>query len=151
MIELSSSNDLVVSDRIKIPFHDLDPGNVVWHGRYFKYFENARTLLFEGIGYSFGEMTESGVLWPIVDVTIRYVHPLLLNQEVHVTACLKEWEIRLVVEYEIVDDQGVIYTRARTVQAPVDAKTHKLVFGSPEILVTNVQRCLRALSTKTIE
>ena len=148
MIELNSSNYLTASDEIKIPFHDLDPGNVVWHGRYFKYFESARTLLFEGIGYSFVEMTESGILWPIVDVNIRYVRPLLLNQEVHVTACLKEWEIRLVVDYEIVDDQDVTYTRARTVQAPVDAKTHELVFGSPEILVTNVHARLRALSTK---
>ena len=51
MIELNSSNCLIASDEIKVPFHDLDPGNVVWHGRYFKYFESARTLLFEGIGY----------------------------------------------------------------------------------------------------
>ena len=148
MIELNSSNYLIASDEIKIPFHDLDPGNVVWHGRYFKYFENARTLLFEGIGYSFDEMTESGILWPVVDVNIRYVRPLLLNQEVRVSACLKEWELRLVVDYDIVDKQGVTYTRARTVQAPVDANTHELVFGSPEILITNVQACLQALSTR---
>ena len=44
MIELNSSNYLIVCDEIKIPFHDLDSGNVVWHGRYFKYFESARTL-----------------------------------------------------------------------------------------------------------
>ena len=148
MIELNSSNYLIVCDEIKIPFHDLDPGNVVWHGRYFKYFESARTLLFEGIGYSFNEMTDSGILWPVVDVNIRYVRPLLLNQQVRVTACLKEWELRLVVDYEIVDEQGVTYTRGRTVQAPVDAKTHELVFGSPEILVSNVQKCLQTLSTR---
>ena len=115
MIELNSSNDLIASVEIKIPFHDLDPGNVVWHGRYFKYFESARTLLFEGIGYSFDEMTDSGILWPVVDVNIRYVRPLLLNQEVRVTACLKEWELRLVVDYEIVDEHGLTFTRARTV------------------------------------
>ena len=149
MIELNSSNYLIVCDEIKIPFHDLDPGNVVWHGRYFKYFERARTLLFEGIGYSFDEMIDSGILWPVVDVNIRYVRPLLLNQEVRVSACLKEWELRLVVDYEIVDEQGVTYTRARTVQAPVDAKTHELVFGSPEILVSNVQKCLQTLSTRS--
>ena len=148
MIELNSSNYLVATDKIKIPFHDLDPGNVVWHGRYFKYFENARTLLFEGIGYSFDEMTESGVLWPVVDLNIRYVRPLLLNQEVRVSACLKEWELRLVVDYQIVDVQGVTCTRARTVQAPVDAETHELVIGSLDILVTNVQACLHTLSTK---
>lgn len=148
MIELNSSNCLIASDKIKIPFHDLDPGNVVWHGRYLKYFEIVRTLLFEGIGYSFDEMTDSGILWPVVDLNIRYVRPLLLNQEVRVTACLKEWELRLVVEYEIMDEQGSICTKARTVQAPVDADTHELVFGSPHILVSNVQKCLQTLPTE---
>jgi len=146
MIELNSSNFLIASRELKIPFHDLDPGNVVWHGRYFKYLENMRTLLFEGIGYSFNEMTDSGILWPVVDVNIRYLRPLLLDQEVMVSACLKEWELRLVVDYEIVDGQGITYTRARTIQAPVDAKTHELVIGSPDILVSNVQTCLQTLS-----
>jgi len=148
MIEINPSNFLVASTELKIPFHDLDPGNVVWHGRYFKYFEMARSVLFEGIGYSYIEMAESGVLWPVVDTNVRYVRPLVLDQVVRVTACLKEWELRLVVDYEIVDEQGVTFTRARTVQAPVDATTHELVFGSPEILVNNVKECLRSLSER---
>ena len=147
MIEINSSNYLVASDEIRIPFHDLDPGNVVWHGRYFKYFESARTRLLEGIGYSHEEMAESGILWPVVDAKVRYVKPLLFNQLICVTACLKEWEVRLVVDYEIVDAQGVTCTRARTVQAPVDAQTQELVFGSPQILVSNVRERLRSLSS----
>ena len=146
MIEINSSNYLMASAHFKIPFHDLDPGNVVWHGRYFKYFEMARSMLFEGIGYSYKEMAESGFLWPVVDTNVRYIRPLVLDQEVRVTAYLKEWELRLVVDYEIVDVQGVTCTRARTVQAPVDAITHELAFGSPEILVNSVQERLRALS-----
>lgn len=150
MIEISSSNHLMASADLKIPFHDLDPGNVVWHGRYFKYFERARSVLFEGIGYSFKEMAESGFLWPVVKTNVRYVRPLVLDQKICVTAFLKEWELRLVVDYEIVDVQGVTCTRARTVQAPVDATTHELVLGSPEILVKNVQKRLRTLLTSNV-
>jgi len=148
MIEINSSNYLVASAHLKIPFNDLDPGNVVWHGRYFKYFEMARSVLFEGIGYSFREMAESGFLWPVIDANVRYVRPLVLDQQVCVTACLKEWELRLVVDYKIMDGLGVTYTRARTVQAPVDASTHELAFGSPEILVNNVKECLQTLSVR---
>lgn len=147
MIEINSTNYLTASDEIRIPFHDLDPGKIVWHGRYFKYFENARTLLLESIGYSYKEMSESGVLWPVVDAQVRYVRPLILDQNVRVTASLKEWELRLVVDYRIVDALGVTYTRARTVQVPVDANTHELQFGSPDILIQNVQERLQALST----
>ena len=147
MIEVNSSNYLMARADLRIPFHDLDPGNVVWHGRYFKYFEMARSVLLEGIGYSFNEMAESGFLWPVVETNVRYVRPLVLDQKICVTACLKEWELRLVVDYEIVDVKGITCTRARTVQAPVDATTHELVLGSPEILVKSVRERLRALLT----
>jgi acyl-CoA thioesterase FadM len=67
---------------------------------------------------------------------------LLLNQAVRVTACLREWELRLVVDYRIEDADGVLYTRARTIQVPVDAETHELVLGSPQLLIDNVARRL---------
>jgi acyl-CoA thioester hydrolase len=73
---------------------------------------------------------------------VRYVRPLLLNQEIKVTASLKEWELRLVVDYKVLDDKGRTCTKARTVQVPVDAETLKLQFGSPEILVKNVRERL---------
>jgi acyl-CoA thioester hydrolase len=150
MIQLSSSNFLMARETIRIPFHDLDPGGVVWHGRYFKYFECARCALFEGFDYSYEEMLKSSFLWPVVDTNVRYVRPLLLNQEIQVMASLKEWELRLVVDYRIVNEQGVIFTKARTVQVPVDAVTHELQFGSPEILIQNVQARIQAL-TKSSE
>lgn len=28
--------------KIKVPFYDLDPMNIVWHGNYVKYMEEAR-------------------------------------------------------------------------------------------------------------
>jgi acyl-CoA thioester hydrolase len=148
MIELNSSNFLTASETLRVPFHDLDPGGVVWHGRYFKYFERARCTLFEGIDYSYKEMKKSGFLWPVVDTKVRYVRPLLLDQDIRVTACLREWELRLIVDYRIVDEQGVKYTKARTVQVPIDAETLELQFGSPEILVQNVQARLQALTTR---
>ena len=59
-----------------------------------------------------------------------------------VTACLREWEMRLVVDYKIEDADGVLCTKARTVQVPVDAETHELVLGSPQTLIDRVTRKL---------
>ncbi|NIL94177.1 MAG: acyl-CoA thioesterase [Woeseiaceae bacterium] len=134
---------------VRVPFFDLDPAGVAWHGRYFQYLELARCTLFEGFNYSYDEMEESGYLWPVADTTVRYVRPLTLNQEVRVTACLREWELRLVVDYKIEDDDGVLYTKARTVQVPVDATTHELTLGSPQKLVDNVVRSLQAAGLPT--
>lgn len=142
MIKTDFSNCLTAAADVKIPFYDLDPAGVAWHGRYFQYFELARCALFESFNYSYAEMEASGYLWPVGDTEVRYVRPLLLDQEVRVTACLREWELRLMVDYTIEDDAGVLYTKARTIQVPVDATTHELVLGSPQVLIDNVSRRL---------
>ena len=137
------SNALTGSVRVRVPFFDLDPAGVAWHGRYFQYFELARCELLESVSYGYEAMMSSGVLWPVADTTVRYVRPLLLNQEVTVTAALREWEMRIVVDYRVVDDEGTVFTRARTVQVPVDAKTHELMLGSPAEFIDNVHVKLR--------
>lgn len=144
MIKTDFSGCLTAAVDVQIPFFDLDPAGVAWHGRYFQYFELARCALFEGFDYSYPEMESSGYLWPVGDTEVRYVRPLLLNQQVRVTACLREWELRLVVDYKIEDADEVLYTKARTVQVPVDAETHELVLGSPQVLIDNVVRRLEA-------
>jgi acyl-CoA thioester hydrolase len=145
MIEFDSSRRLSVIESIRAPFHDIDPAGVVWHGRYFKYFELARCTLLEELDYSYEGMLDSGYLWPVVDSKIRYISPIVLNQQVMVTASLVEWELRLVVDYKIRNLKGVVITKARTVQVPVDAQTHELQFGSPEVLIKNVERRIKAL------
>jgi acyl-CoA thioester hydrolase len=80
-----------------------------------------------------------------VDATVRYLRPLVLDRAFHVTACLREWEVRLVVDYKIEDESRQLYTKGRTVQVPVDAVTKEISFGSPRILVDSVQRRLQAL------
>ena len=46
------------------------------------------------------------------------------------------------VDYKIEGADGILYTKARTVQVPVDAATHDLVLGSPQVLIDNVARRL---------
>ncbi len=145
MIKCDFSNSLTASIRIRIPFFDLDPAGVAWHGRYFQYFELARCELLEAINYSYEEMVDSGFLWPVADTSVRYVRPLTLNQVAIVTACLREWEMRLVVDYKIEDEDGTVLTKARTIQVPVDAGTMELTLGSPQVLIDNVHEKLKDL------
>ena len=147
-ISTDFSQCLTAIDTFQVPFHDVDPAGVAWHGRYFKYFEAARCALLNAIDYSYRSMTGSGYLWPVVDATVRYLRPLLLEQTVTVTACLREWEMRLVVDYKIEDPDGVLYTKARTVQVPVDAMTKVLAMGSPQVLIENVEKRLEALALR---
>jgi acyl-CoA thioester hydrolase len=142
------SHCLTATETFRVPFHDIDPAGVAWHGRYFKYFEAARCALLNAVDYSYQGMTESGYLWPVVDTTVRYLRPLLLQQTFTVTACLREWELRLVVDYRIEGEDGVLYTKARTVQVPVDAVTKALTIGSPQVLIDNVEKRLGNLGLR---
>ena len=51
---------------ITVPFYDLDPMNVVWHGNYVKYMEQARCALLADVNLSYDDMMKIGVVFPVV-------------------------------------------------------------------------------------
>jgi acyl-CoA thioester hydrolase len=128
---------------IKVQFYDLDPMGIVWHGNYPRFLEQARAALFQKISFGYREMAESGFAWPIVDLRIKYVRPIDLNRTLKVTATLVEYENRLKIKYLIADmDDGLILTRAHTIQVTVDRATNELCFETPAALVEKVRRWL---------
>lgn len=133
----------MISTEVKIQtqFYDLDPMNVVWHGNYLRYLEQARSALLAGIGYGYREMEASGYVWPVVDLSIKYVRPLKLSQHFIVSATLKEYENRICIDYRVLDAESrAVLTKARSVQLAVSIATGELSFVSPQALID----CVRA-------
>jgi acyl-CoA thioester hydrolase len=124
---------------LRVPFHDVDSARVVWHGHYFKYFEVARCALLDRIGYNYDTMAESGVVWPIVKSTTKFIRPLVFNQVVEVLDRLREWDMHLLMDYQITGEDGLLYTKATTTQVPLDANTHELQFGTPAELLKHMR------------
>jgi len=121
---------------LEIPFHDVDVMRVAWHGHYAKYLEIARCALLDKIDYNCPQMEESGYVWPVIDLRIRYAKPLRFQQKIKVKATLVEWENRLKIDYVIRDaDSGSRLTKAYTVQVAVDMKTEEMLYASPSILL----------------
>lgn len=117
---------------IVVPFFDLDPMQVVWHGHYAKYLELARCDLLEHIGYSYQQMFDSGYAWPVIDMRIKYVQSLRFGQTIRVRASLDEWQYRLKIRYLISDaDTGARLTKAYTTQVAVNMTTEEMCFESP--------------------
>ena len=120
---------------IDVPFFDVDAMQVVWHGHYVKYLEVARCELLRSFDYDYPQMSESGYMWPIVDMSIKYVGSALFANKIKVVASLKEWENRLVINYLITDlATGKKLTKARTVQVAIDINSKEMCFESPAIL-----------------
>ena len=130
---------------ITAQFYDLDPMQVVWHGNYVRFFEQARGILLDKIDYNYPEMERSGYLWPIVDMRIKFVRPVRYQQKISVEATLVEYENRLKIKYLCRDvASGEVLTKAHTIQVAVTAGTQELNLESPPVLRDKVERVLCA-------
>jgi acyl-CoA thioester hydrolase len=126
---------------VRVPFFDVDPMQVVWHGHYVKYFEAARCALLDSMGYGYAEMLASGYVYPVVDLQLRYMKSAVFGQNLRVRAELVEWENRLKINYLILDaDSGERLTRGSTVQVALDVENREARWVSPDALLQAVNR-----------
>lgn len=120
-------------------FQDADPMGVIYHGNYFRFFEEARRVMMDKIDYGYLAMKDSGYMWPIIGTQVKYVKAIPFNHAIRVTAKLTEWENRLRVDYVIYDgNTGQRMCKAHTMQVAVDIASEEMCFASPQVLVDKV-------------
>lgn len=135
---------------IRVPFFDIDSLNVVWHGHYVKYLEQARCELLDQLGYNYDAMRASGYAWPVIDLHLRYAQPAQFGQRLTVRAELVEWENRLKINYLILDAAtGQRLTRGTSEQVAVSIETREMQLTSPAVFVDAVRRKLQSLESAT--
>lgn len=127
---------------IRVPFSHADPAGVVWHGRYFEYFDAARCDLLGRIDYGYKAMARSGFLWPVVDARLRFVRAVGFDDLIRVRATLVEWEYRIKIAYEVLDESDVLTTAGFTIHAAVDQNSGKLCLEVPAFLRERIERAL---------
>ena len=128
----------------EVPFYDVDSYRIAWHGCYPKYFEDARCALLDKIGYSYQQMDESDYAFPVIDLKVRYVKPMVFAQKVRVLASMTEWQHRLVINYLITDiNSGDRLTKASTTQVAVLMPDKITQFVSPKPLIERVEAFLK--------
>ena len=120
--------------KISVPFFDLDPMQIVWHGNYLNYFELARAELFLHYGvdlYSYYEREK--IIFPIIRTATKHIFPLKHRDEIICKATLIDANIKLVVDFEIrkaVD--GSVCARGRTEQVAVKTPEMETLFSIPQ-------------------
>jgi acyl-CoA thioester hydrolase len=125
----------------EVPFHDVDAMGIVWHGHYAKYFELARCELLDRIGFGYNAMAESEWLWPVVKMDIKFVQSAKFGQELEIVSTLKEWDLRLKIDYLIRDvKSGQRVTRGSTVQVAVSRETGAMNIPMPSKIQSIFQR-----------
>ena len=126
---------IVISQEVKVPFFDVDSMDIVWHGNYVKYFEQARCELLDAIDYNYLTMRDSGYGFPVVDIRLKYIKPARFNRTIRIEAKLEEWDVRLKISYTIIDvETGERLTKGYSTQVAVDLQNGEMCFATPPIL-----------------
>jgi len=124
---------------LRIPFNDVDPMQVVWHGNYFRYLEQGRCELLRQIGYDYNQMAASGYFWPVIDTRLKFVAPLRFDQRFVVQSRVSEYENRLRIDYLLLDaDSGTRICKGYTIQVAVAQPSGEMLLVSPPILLTKL-------------
>ena len=62
----------------RVLYADTDRSGVVYHLNYLRYFEVGRTTLLRDANFPYREVEESGFVYPVVELGVRFHRPFLL-------------------------------------------------------------------------
>ena len=86
---------------LRVRYGETDQMGFVYYGVYAQYYEVGRVEAMRSLGFSYREMEESGVLMPVINLTINYKKPALYDDEVRIVTTVKEMPgVRITFHYE---------------------------------------------------
>ena len=127
---------LRTSKILDIRFSEVDSMNVVWHGSYSLYFEDAREAFGAEYGLDYMNYVEHGYYAPIVEMTFQFKQPLKYGMRPRIDIIYRPTEAaKIVFDYEIHDSvSDELMATGRTVQVFMDLN-YQLVWYNPDFFV----------------
>jgi len=117
---------------------------IVWHANYFNYFETARRTLLQKLDYDYYQMEESGYVFPVIEISAKYIASLRYKDRAIVKAILMEYENCLMIRYEIRNIQtGELTTKGSSTQMAIDIKKQESCFVCPQVLIDKVEAFIK--------
>ena len=126
MIELKASKEF------EIRFSEVDSTNVVWHGSYTLYFEDAREAFGKKFGLAYMCFFDHGYFAPLVELTFHYKKPIKYGMTPRIDIIYRPTAAaKIVFDYEIHDtkDDSLIAT-GHSVQVFMNLD-YQLVWDNP--------------------
>ena len=122
--------------KLSVPFHDLDPMHIVWHGNYLKYFDIARFGLFSSAGIDLYEFyKKTNYLFPLTKTSTKHIIPLKYNDAFTCKATVIEAQIKIVIDFEIRrpgrSGSDEVCTKGRGEQVAVKYPEMEIMFQIP--------------------
>ncbi|MEJ2282735.1 MAG: thioesterase family protein [Desulfobacterales bacterium] len=131
---MNSQNPTIHETHFSVPFYDLDPMRMVWHGNYLKYFDTTRAELFYAAGFDPLEyFKKTGYLFPITKTSTKHIVSLRYRDEFRCKATVTEAQYKIVINFEIrltADNQ--LCARGKSEQVAVKYPDMEIQFEIPD-------------------
>lgn len=93
---------LKASHEFEVRFSEVDSMQIVWHGSYALYFEDAREAFGRKYGLDYLTIFGAGYYAPLVDLRFEYRSPLLYGERARIEAAFRNTPAaKIVFDYEI--------------------------------------------------
>lgn len=125
--------ELKASKQFEVRFSEVDSMNVVWHGSYPLYFEDAREAFGAKYGLEYMSFRDNGYFAPLVELTFHYKRPIRYGMKPRIDIIYRPTEAaKIVFDYEIHDSEtDELMATGHSVQVFMDTD-YQLVWDNPE-------------------
>jgi len=132
---MQSKGQLKTSNNISIRFSEVDSMNIVWHGSYVLYFEDAREIFGKQYGLDYLTIFANGYYAPLVDMQFSFKHTLNYGDQARIDITYVPCQsAKILFEYEIwllKGSENILAATGSTTQVFLD-KEYGLVLYSPD-------------------
>ena len=126
---------------VKVSFEDLDPLNVIWHGNYIRYMEQARCDMLSKLGYTYIDMKNDNTAYPIAKMKVKYIKPATLGDILMFKSDIISIEPSLDIKYTAFNKKtGEKIFEAKTMQIRINTETKETVYTPPKRFVEAIKR-----------
>ena len=80
--------------RRRVRFYETDGMRVAYHGNYLNWFEEARVEYLREGGVNLNELMEEDIVFPVVEVHVKYLKSAYYDDVLLINACLRKLEYR---------------------------------------------------------
>ncbi len=128
--------------QVRVRYSETDQMGVVYHGNYAQYFEMGRVEWLRNLGVSYKWMEETGIMLPVVSLSMNYKKPAKYDDMLLIKTILKsQSSVKIEFDYEIFNEENELLTIAHSTLVFVDMKTGRPTLP-PEYILEKINDIL---------
>ncbi len=129
---------------IRVLYSDTDAYGVVWHGAYTKWFEAARVGLVEQMGLPLEQLESDYILFPVVEMNIRYKSSAKMNERIIIKTTVKELKpISVTFEHKVYEKAtNTLRVIAHTTIVVTNSQTGKMYRRIPDFIYKEFEKAI---------